>query len=204
MIRPLQYLLIAGGIAIGLGAAVQPGYAQTITVPVPAELQVPAGHVAFLRAQATGTQNYICLPSGTGFAWRFVAPQATLFVAFPWVQGELRQQVTTHFLSPNPMEGGTARATWQSSFDTSSVWARAIVTSTDPNYVAQGAIPWLLLEVVGTQRGPAGGGALAQATYLHRVNTTGGLAPASGCTQAGTTVFVPYTTDYVFYKANGN
>jgi hypothetical protein len=33
------------------------------------------------------------------------------------------------------------------------------------------------------------------------VNTAGGSAPAGGCPAAGTRAFVPYETDYVFYRA---
>jgi hypothetical protein len=57
-----------------------PAYADYITAPsVPAGLQVPAGNQAFLEGAAVGTQDYICLPSGTGTAWTFFGPQATLF-----------------------------------------------------------------------------------------------------------------------------
>jgi hypothetical protein len=83
------------------------------------------------------------------------------------------------------------------------VWARAIQPSTDSNYVAPGAIPWLLLEKVGTAEGSIGGSLLAQTTFIHRVNTEGGVAPATGCTtatQLGATALVPYSTDYFFYR----
>src|SRR6185436_2204309 len=102
----------------------------------------------------------------------------------------------------NPDESGLARATWQSSLDTSAVWAKAIASTSDPKYVAMGAIPWLLLQKVGTRVGPTGGTVLAQTTYIQRLNTTGGPAPSSGCTESsnvGSTAFVPYTADYYFY-----
>ena len=39
-------------------------YAHEITPPpVPSELEVPAGHRPFLLGHATGTQNYMCIPS---------------------------------------------------------------------------------------------------------------------------------------------
>ena len=38
-------------------------------------------------------------------------------------------------------------------------------------------------------------------TYIQRVNTTGGLAPAAVPTQAGQEVKVPYTAEYFFYRA---
>jgi len=176
--------------------------------PVPDNLQVPAGNQLFLKGQAQGTQNYICLPSASGFAWTFFSPQATLFVTFKLFGTDVRQQIITHFLSPNPAEGGTPRATWQSSLDTSAVWARTAANgvSTDPNFVAAGAIPWLKLEAVGTQRGPAGGDILAHTTFVQRLNTSGGIAPSAGCSaeaNVGATALMPYTADYFFYqKAN--
>lgn len=174
--------------------------AQRIAAPVvPNTLQVPAGNRAFLLGHATGTQNYICLPSASGFSWTLVGPQATLF-------NDDDRQVITHFLSPNPDEAGLARATWQHSRDTSAVWGRAIASSTDPDFVAAGAIPWLLLQVVGSADGPEDGDRLTRATYLHRVNTAGGLAPSTGCAQAtdvGARAFAPYLADYIFYGKAG-
>jgi photosystem II stability/assembly factor-like uncharacterized protein len=164
--------------------------------PVPSTLQVPAGNTAFLKGFAVGTQNYICLSSGAGIAWTFFGPQATLF-------DDDEKQITTHFLSANPDENGTPRPTWQHSKDTSTVWARVAPFST-PVVVTPGAIPWLLLEVVGDQDGPTGGHKLTAATFIHRVNTTGGVAPSTGCTlstDVGKKVLVPYTTDYFFYEA---
>jgi hypothetical protein len=171
----------------------QPAHAD----PVPNNIRVPAGNAAFLLGHATGTQNYICLPSGSGFAWTFFGPQATLF-------DDIDEQVITHFLSPNPDEGGTPRATWQHSQDTSTVWAMAIASSSNPGFVAPGAIPWLLLQVVGAQGGPTGGQTLTAITFIQRLNTSGGVVPSTGCTSStdvGKKALVPYTADYVFYKA---
>jgi hypothetical protein len=141
---------------------------------------------------------------GSDFAWTLFGPQATLFFRFKWIGGEIRQQIMTHFLSPNPAEGGTARATWQSSLDTSALWGRAIASSSDPIFVAPGAIPWLLVEVVGAEQGPTGD-TLTPTTFIQRLNTSGGVQPSTGCSQStvGSTVLVPYTTDYFFYKAGG-
>jgi hypothetical protein len=165
--------------------------------PVPANIQVPDGNKAFLEGDAIGTQDYICLPSGSGFAWTFFGPQATLF-------NDDDKQVITHFLSPNPFESGTPRATWQHSRDTSTVWGTAIAPTSDPDFVAPGAIPWLLLQVVGAQDGPTGGDKLLETTFIQRLNTSGGVAPLTGCTQStdvGKIALVPYTADYFFYKA---
>jgi hypothetical protein len=196
----------AGLLALAFDSAALAQFAPDRSVPVPPvppNLQVPAGNLAFLKGEAAGTQNYICLPSATGFSWTFFSPQATLFLTLKSFNGGIRQQIITHFLSPNPIEKGTPRATWQGSFDSSAVWARAIQSSTDPTFVADGAIPWLLLQSVGTQRGPTGGELLSDTTFIHRVNTAGGLAPTEGCSEAkdiGATRLVPYTADYFFYK----
>lgn len=164
--------------------------------PVPDGLNPPAGSTAFLIGHASGTQNYVCLPSDAGFAWTLVGPQATLF-------DDDNAQIITHFLSPNPAENGTPRPTWQHSADTSTVWAAVDASSTDANFVAPGAIPWLLLRIVGTQYGPTSGDTMTATTFIQRVNTAGGVAPATGCSNAthvGKRRFVPYTTDYVFFK----
>jgi hypothetical protein len=93
----------------------QLAYAQRETPPaVPSGIEVPADQKLFMAGHAAGTQNYICLPAGTGFAWTFFGPQATLF------HNDARQMMT-HFLSANPDEAGTPRATWQHSVDSSAV-----------------------------------------------------------------------------------
>lgn len=165
--------------------------------PVPANLEVEPGNKAFLKGHATGTQNYICLPDGTGFKFVLFTPQATLF-------DEDGKQIITHFFSPNPdpKEAGTIRAAWQYR-DTSTVWAGLVEPSSDPDFVEPDAIPWLLLEKKGSQDGPTGGDKLTDTTFIQRVNTSGGLAPDTGCESeedVGTKAFVPYTADYIFYK----
>jgi Protein of unknown function (DUF3455) len=198
-------LLIACATTLAVGFMVslpQLAYAQNVTPPpVPANIQVPPGNTAFLEGHAVGTQNYICLPSVTsasGFAYVLFTPQATLFK-------DNDKQVTTHFFSPNPVEGGTIRATWQHSRDTSKVWGQALPgnSSSDPNFVAPGAIPWLLLTEVGAQEGPKGGDTLTDTTFIQRLNTAGGVAPSTGCASladVGNQAFVPYTADYIFYR----
>lgn len=183
-------------LAACLAPALSEARADVATPAVPAPLEVPAGHRAFFVSHAFGTQNYTCLPrtSGTGLAWTFAGPQATLYdAAF--------DQVMTHYLSVFP-DDGVARATWQHSRDSSAIRAVAIASSTDPAFVAPGSIPWLLLRVVGSESGPAGGDRMAVTTYIQRVNTVEGSAPAGDCPSIGSRVFVPYETDYVFYRAH--
>ena len=174
------------------------------SVDVPANIAVPDGYSLFLQLHAAGTQNYMCLPAKPGVAWKLVGPQATLFQTFGDSFG---QQMATHFLSANPVEDGLPRPTWQHSLDSSRVWARAEVSSTDSNYVAPGAIPWLRLVVTGTESGPQGGSALTPTAYIQRVNTGAGVAPSTGCDKSsdiGAFVLVPYVADYLFYKASSS
>ena len=87
-----------------------------------------------------------------------------------------------------------ARATWQSSSDSSRIWARATQIVDDPAIIGTGNIPWLLLQRVGASRGPGGGSQLSQTTWIQRVNTVGGVAPATGCSEsihAGALALVP-------------
>jgi hypothetical protein len=189
--------VLALALALPVAASAQRG--GRIEVPaVPDDLKIDEGNVAFLQTRAYGTQNYICTPTATGVAWKLFGPQATLYPP------SAPLQVATHFLSPNPEEQNLARATWQDSHDSSAVWARVVKMSTDANYVAPGAIAWLKLEKAGTFDGVIGGGLLADTTFIHRINTQGGLAPATGCSttaELGATVLVPYSTDYFFYRA---
>jgi hypothetical protein len=189
MRRPAALLPIALVVAF---TASQPPPAHAdhvIRPPVPAGLQVPAGNRVFLEGDAIGSQDYICLPSGSGTAWTFFGPQATLF-------NEHDEQIITHFLSPNPFENGTPRVTWQSSEDTSKIWGLTIASVVaDPT-----AIPWLLVQVVGAENGPTGGGDLSETTYVQRLNTVGGVAPSTSCT-VGMMALVPYSADYFFYRA---
>jgi hypothetical protein len=97
----------------------------------PDAIKPPDGNTAFLAGHGVGTQGYVCLPSGTGSgaSWTVnnARPEATLFTnAFG-----VALQIITHFLSPveNPNDVGPkpprfGDATWQSSFDSSRVWAQ--------------------------------------------------------------------------------
>ena len=190
--RILSVACAAAALALAIS---QPALAGITPPSVPENIEAPEGNVPFLLGHATGTQNYVCLPSGKRFAWALSTPQATAF-------DDDGRQIITHFFSPNPYENEVVRPMWQSSRDTSGVWARAIQNSSDPGYVAPGSVVWLLLQTTGAQVGPTGGAMLTRTTYIQRVNTTGGVAPSSGCSQSddvGARAFVPYTADYYFY-----
>jgi len=140
---------------------------------VPAGIQVPEGNKLFLVAHAIGTQNYTC--NGAG-AWGPAVPVATLY-------DKKGKEIAIHFAGP----------TWQYK-DGSSVLgmkAAGVTVTTD-------AIDWLLVKAVSTTIGDDGD-KFTDTTYIQRINTTGGLAPAGACV-SGSTASVPYTADYYFYR----
>jgi hypothetical protein len=149
-----------------------------------ATLAVSAGKVHF-HVYAVGVQIYTGTPSATsptGFSWTFTGPEAVLFDADGNVVG-------IHYAFAGP-----TRPAWETESGSLVVGARRVPAVTvDPT-----AIPWLLLEAVQTE----GPGVLERTTYIQRVNTAGGLAPAALPTAAGQEARVPYTTEYYFYRAN--
>jgi hypothetical protein len=201
-------LMLACAVGTVTGAAAQ----SIIVPPTPPEITPPAGNTAFLEGHAQGSQGYVCLPTSTGgTSWTVnsARPEATLFSDF------LGQsfQIITHFTSfdanpnqnaPNPLPLG-GNATWQSSLDTSKVWASAVGTiaagSDEASCPNSGSIPCLLLQSIGNQKGPTGGRLLNNVTFVQRLNTNGGSAPTSACT-VGQTQLQPYTADYYFYRAD--
>lgn len=212
--RRNRVLPAACAVVAALAAMAMPRQARADSVtppPVPANIKVPVGNVPFLVGHAVGTQNYVCLPSGSGFAFALFTPEATL-------SNDDGKQLTTHFFSPNPFEqntnpavvaDGIIRATWEHSRDTSTVWGQVKPgnASSDPAFVAPNAIAWLLVTVVGRQSGPDGGDALTETTFIQRLNTRGGLAPSTGCASpadVGTLAFSPYTADYFFFRQDAN
>jgi len=208
-----------GKLSIGAAAAVaaaftallpQLAHAGEVIVPpaVPEAIKLKVPAEPFLLGHGVGTQNYVCSPSGAGVAFVLMTPQATLF-------DDEKEQLTSHFFSPNPQELNTnpvvvtdraIRVTWRHSRDSSTVWGEVKQgnASSDSNFVALGAVAWLLVTKVHVEDGPTGGDKLSQTTFIHRVNTSGGLAPSVGCNSAadlGHQAFVPYTADYIFYRA---
>ena len=178
----------------------QLGHAQHVTPPrVPDRIQVEEGNEAFLIGHAFGSQDYVCAASGSGVAFVLTTPEAVLF-------DNPARRVINHFFSANPLEGGTVRPTWQSTRNSSVFWGqmvRAATFDSDPDFVAPDAIAWVLLSRAGVLEGSGNGDNLAEATFVQRVNTVGGLAPSIGCNSPadiGAKVFVPYEADYVFYK----
>ena len=210
----VRSLLVAAIVLACTFGAAASAAAQKLTAPsTPAKITPPAGNSAFLVGHAVGTQGYVCLPKGTGYSWTVngARPEATLFEG----PAGMDRQITTHFLSPNANPNQNApnplpfgNVTWQSSIDSSKAWAKpveSIAAGSDPSCPNNGAIVCLLLQSVGSQAGPTGGKLLTKTTFIQRLNTKGGSAPAdnAGCTSAtdvGHQLLVPYSADYYFFR----
>jgi hypothetical protein len=170
----LAVLVMLVGLA---GSALAQG--TPTTAEVPANLAPPADSVLLFDLAARGVQIYTCQAKpddATAFVWTFTAPEADLFNA----RGELAGR---HFAGP----------TWQG-FDGSAVVGKALERADSPD---AGSIPWLLLEA----KEHMGSGAFSTITYVQRLATVGGAAPAEGCDadHAGDEVRQPYQATYAFY-----
>ena len=122
-------------------------------------------------------QIYTCAIPATGGApaWTLKAPHAVL--------GKKNHDVQAiHFAGPS----------WQAT-DGSLVTATRAAASPAPDAAD---IPWLLLKATTH----VGAGAFAPVTWIQRLATEKGPAPATGCDDAhlGTEVLVPYAADYFF------
>jgi len=148
-------------------------------VPViPQELTVPEGNRLRFVLFAEGVQIYDCkVVAEAAPAWVFRAPEAELFGLFGWPAGK-------HYAGP----------TWEGLDGSKVVGKRVAGASVDAS-----AIPWLLLEASAHE----GSGRLSKVTYLQRLFTRGGNAPATGCDadHVAAVAEVDYTALYAFYGA---
>jgi Protein of unknown function (DUF3455) len=160
---------------------------------VPTAIQVPGNpEEADFLGYATGTQNYLCNPSGS---WPAAGhPEALL--------SDRNGVVFAHHFFTSGLVSGP---TWQSLRDGSYVIGARVAGVPAPSCPAAGycgTIPWLLLKSVfnaGIGGGnPDQGGLFSAVSYIQRVKTSGGSAPNGTCTP-GQTASVPYTATYYFY-----
>jgi hypothetical protein len=168
-------------LAVVLLALLIGGCVSTQAVQVPDQLKAGANESLATIVPAKGVQIYECRARKDqpgGYEWAFVAPEADLF---DW-RGE---RIGRHYAGPH----------WEAS-DGSKILGPVKGRADAP---AADAIPWLLLAAKSV--GPAG--SFSNVTSIQRVNTVGGTAPKSGCSQAtaGTPARVSYTADYYFFTA---
>jgi Protein of unknown function (DUF3455) len=180
-LRPLLGSAVLLGALLGLAPAAAHAQATdgapVTPANVPAALRVPDGQVLLFRAFAEGTQEYACQTGDTGIgAWTFRQPKAVLL-------GDDGEPLGIH-----------GRGPFWAAYDGSRVVGSAPVSAPgdDPGH----DIPWLLLH--GTP-GDADG-RFASVSYVQRLDTSGGAAPASPCDpDQQPTLSVPYVAIYYFY-----
>lgn len=132
-------------------------------------VEVPSGHKVVAKLQAKGVQTYTC----TAGAWKGLEPAATL-------SDRLGRAVGLHSRGP----------IWVSTVDGSAVEAAPVDGARNE---VPGAVPELLLKAKSTR----GEGTFAGVSYVQRLNTKGGVAPAGGCTE-GAQTSVRYEALYTF------
>ena len=155
-------------------------FAQSDPMSAPEPVRAPAGHRLAMDTVGVGEITYECREKKDAmgqFEWAFVAPVATLF-------DMQRKAVGKYYAGP----------TWESN-DGSKVTGKQVAVSPSPN---PQSIP---LQLVKTE--PAmGSGAMTGVTYIQRLDTKAGVAPASTCDAMakGRQEKVTYEARYVFYR----
>lgn len=144
---------------------------------VPAALNPPADATLQSALFAAGTQNYVCATPAAGGppAWTLKAPHALLLRGL--------DTAGIHFAGPS----------WQA-LDGSVVVGTRSASAPAPDTTN---IPWLLLQAASH----TGAGEFAAVSWIQRLDTVRGVAPATGCDDAhvGAEVLVPYQAQYFFY-----
>lgn len=149
----------------------------------PAPIAVPAGHSLAMTVLGAGDLAYECkVKAGTtgAFEWVFAGPTAVLY------DKSNKAVLGKYYAGP----------TWEAN-DGSKVSGKQLGVSPSGNAAS---IPLQLV-----QAAPATGtGAMTGITYIQRMNTKGGIAPADACgaDNVGAKKTVKYEADYLFYKAS--
>ena len=167
--------ILATGLLAGLSACAP----MTPRMDVPSAVQAPTGQKAAMTWTGTGLLTYECRPKADNammFEWAFAGPEAKL------ADAKSMAAMGRYYAGP----------TWEAN-DGSKITGKQVAVAP----AAAGNIPFQLVKAEG------GSGAMRDVTYIQRVNTKGGVAPTMTCDAAsrGTKTTVPYSADYVFYKA---
>ena len=169
--------MIAAALALSACASA-PMMMKVDNAALPEPVRVPAGQKLMMSTTGVGEITYECREKkdmAGAHEWAFVAPVATLY------SGD-KKTVGKYYAGP----------TWEAN-DGSKVTGKQLAVSP----AAPGNIP---LQLVKTD--PAmGAGAMTGVSYIQRLNTKGGVAPAMACDamSKGKRQQVAYEADYVFY-----
>ncbi|MBT2303672.1 DUF3455 domain-containing protein [Variovorax paradoxus] len=179
-IRSLSALAAAASLAAcsGMGMNKPMMFSQA---SLPDSVKVPTGHQVAMETVGAGDISYECRvkPNAPGqHEWVFVGPDARLM-------NRGGKQVGKYYGPP---------ATWES-MDGSKLTGTQVAVA--PNGTSN--IPFQLVKA-----NPAmGSGAMQGVSYIQRVATQGGVAPAMACgaSLVGQKQVVKYQADYIFYRA---
>lgn len=170
-------LLAASSLLLSLMAC-----SSALIVPeTPTTVTAPAGNKLVMIAVGAGDLTYECrVKAGTtdAYDWAFAGPNAVL-------SDKNGTAVGKYYAGP----------TWESN-DGSKVTGKQVAVAPG----TAGAIPLQLVKA----NPSTGNGAMTDITYIQRLNTVGGVAPADSCAAAnvGAKKLVKYQADYLFYKAS--
>lgn len=170
-------MAVVGVVLFGFEAAGFAAGPAPVAPEVPVAIRVPAGAKLVEKLHATGAQIYGCAASDGKYAWTLKRPEATLTDAKGAEAGK-------HGAGPS----------WTAK-DGSSVTAEKVAQADAPG---GDAVPWLLLRAKAT----SGKGLFAHVSFVQRIATKAGKAPATGCDAAhnGAELRVDYSADYFFYE----
>ena len=180
--KALPDVMALCAVALLAACASSPTMAPFSQASLPDAVKVPAGHTLAMETVAAGDITYECRAKAGAagqFEWVFVGPDAGL-------KDRKGQRVGKYYGPP---------ATWESNDGSKLTGAQVAVAP-----AGAGNIPSQLVKA-----NPAmGAGAMQGLTYVQRVNTQGGVAPAAVCAAGnmGQKQIVTYTADYIFYRAN--
>ncbi len=158
---------------------------EKLVIPAAIELpaNLPGGNTRVVTYYAEGVQKYKAqAKTGGGFEWVFVAPQADLYDA-------ANKKVGTHSAGP----------TWQLTGTTDSIYAQQFAPAKSAPSPDANSIDWLQLM---PKTGKTPTGIFASVSYIQRIATKGGKAPAQLPASASETIDVAYTAIYRFTKKN--
>ena len=171
-------MIAAAAAALGACASSAMMLKAVDNAALPEAVRAPAGSKQMMTTTGVGELTYECREKAGmagQYEWAFVGPVATLY-------GGDKKMVGKYYAGP----------TWEAA-DGSKVTGKQVAVSP----ASAGNIPLQLVKAE-----PAmGAGAMTGVSYIQRLNTKGGVAPAMACdaTGKGKRQVVAYEADYVFY-----
>ncbi len=178
----IKLSLTLAAVAVLSACAATPMMMKIDNAALPEAVRVPAGQKVLMAATGVGELTYECREKkdmAGQHEWAFVGPMATLF-------GADKKTVGKYYAGP----------TWEAA-DGSKVTGKQVAVAP----AMPGSIPLQLVKAEPAAMSNTGTGAMTGVSYIQRLNTKGGVAPAMGCDAAakGKRQQVAYEADYVFY-----